>query len=91
MRFQIQVVIPPGDQKIHLDCEDPENKRISLGMKQLTADPWKDIESSYEVGKIIKAKKDNQYVCLFSTKGVSEIKKSVILALVLEYVVTTSD
>tara|TARA_A100001011_G_scaffold385798_1_gene460437 strand:- start:5647 stop:7347 length:1701 start_codon:yes stop_codon:yes gene_type:complete len=38
---------------------DPENKRISLGMKQLTADPWKDIESSYEVGKIIKAKISN--------------------------------
>ena len=38
---------------------DQESKRISLGMKQLTADPWTDIESEYEVGKKIKAKISN--------------------------------
>ena len=38
---------------------DQESKRISLGMKQLTSDPWGDIQSEYEVGKIIKAKISN--------------------------------
>ena len=38
---------------------DQESKRISLGMKQLTSDPWNDIQSEYEVGKKIKAKISN--------------------------------
>jgi len=32
---------------------DPANKKISLGIKQLTEDPWKNIEQEYPVGKII--------------------------------------
>lgn len=32
---------------------DPENKKISLGIKQLDSDPWEDISSEYPVGKIV--------------------------------------
>ncbi len=35
---------------------DKETKRISLGLKQLTEDPWKKVEELYEVGKKIKSK-----------------------------------
>ena len=34
---------------------DPENKRISLGMKQFSEDPWKDIDTKYPVGEKINA------------------------------------
>ena len=34
---------------------DPSNKRVSLGIKQLTEDPWKDIEKKYIIGNEIKA------------------------------------
>ncbi len=33
-----------------------ENKRISLGMKQITPNPWLEIASNYEAGQIIKGK-----------------------------------
>ncbi len=35
---------------------DGVNRRISLGLKQLTPDPWDDIQSKYEPGKVIKGK-----------------------------------
>ena len=35
---------------------DKENNRISLGLKQLTEDPWKNVESVYKVGSKIKSK-----------------------------------
>ncbi|MBF91329.1 MAG: 30S ribosomal protein S1 [Rickettsiales bacterium] len=35
---------------------DKETKRISLGLKQLTEDPWNNVESIYQVGKKIKSK-----------------------------------
>ncbi len=38
---------------------DESSKRISLGMKQLTTDPWGDIEENYIVGNKIKAKISN--------------------------------
>lgn len=38
---------------------DKETKRISLGIKQLTTDPWSDIEKDYKVGEKIKAKISN--------------------------------
>ena len=34
---------------------DPENKRVSLGMKQFSEDPWKDIDTKYPVGEKINA------------------------------------
>ena len=33
-----------------------ENNRISLGLKQLTDDPWKNVENLYKVGNKIKSK-----------------------------------
>jgi len=38
---------------------DQDSKRISLGIKQLTSDPWKDIEKEFKVGEKIKAKISN--------------------------------
>ncbi len=35
---------------------DKENNRISLGLKQLTEDPWKNVENLYKVGNKIKSK-----------------------------------
>jgi small subunit ribosomal protein S1 len=35
---------------------DKTNQRISLGVKQLTEDPWKNIETVYKVGEIVKGK-----------------------------------
>ena len=35
---------------------DTENNRISLGIKQLTDDPWHDVEEQYKVGNKIKSK-----------------------------------
>jgi len=35
---------------------DKENNRISLGLKQLTDDPWKNVEGLYKVGNKIKSK-----------------------------------
>ena len=35
---------------------DKENNRISLGLKQLTEDPWKNVENTYKVGSKIKSK-----------------------------------
>lgn len=32
---------------------DKENKKVSLGIKQLTQDPWETIEQEYPVGKIV--------------------------------------
>ena len=32
---------------------DQEKMRVSLGLKQLADDPWKDIESKYHVGQIV--------------------------------------
>ncbi|MFW5802748.1 MAG: 30S ribosomal protein S1, partial [Verrucomicrobiota bacterium] len=34
---------------------DPEQQRISLGMKQLTEDPWSNIESHVSVGDVVEA------------------------------------
>ena len=35
---------------------DTENNRISLGIKQLTDDPWHNVEEKYKVGNKIKSK-----------------------------------
>ncbi|MCY4524167.1 MAG: S1 RNA-binding domain-containing protein, partial [Halobacteriovoraceae bacterium] len=35
---------------------DVENKRISLGIKQLTANPWDKIAESYNIGQVVKGK-----------------------------------
>lgn len=35
---------------------DPANQRISLGLKQASADPWSTISSRYQIGQIVKGK-----------------------------------
>ena len=35
---------------------DKQNQRISLGMKQLEGDPWKEIEGKYKIGDLVKGK-----------------------------------
>ena len=35
---------------------DKENKRISLGLKQLQRDPWEDVTRKYPVGANVKGK-----------------------------------
>ncbi|HVN25653.1 MAG TPA: 30S ribosomal protein S1 [Syntrophorhabdales bacterium] len=38
---------------------DPEKKRISLGMKQLLPDPWKELAEKYKPGTIVQGKVKN--------------------------------
>ena len=35
---------------------DKENQRISIGIKQLSVDPWENIDSLYQVGQLVKGK-----------------------------------
>jgi small subunit ribosomal protein S1 len=35
---------------------DPDNKRISLGLKQASEDPWNTISSRYQIGDVVKGK-----------------------------------
>ncbi len=50
-------MVKKGDE---VDAEvvevDVENQRISLGMKQLSQDPWADIDRLYRMGDVIKGK-----------------------------------
>lgn len=50
-------VVKKGDaiDAIVLDV-DVENQRISLGMKQLTPDPWQEIDKMFRVGDLVKGK-----------------------------------
>ena len=50
-------VLKKGDeiQAIVLDV-DPSQQRISLGMKQLTTDPWDNISAIYKIGDVITGK-----------------------------------
>ncbi len=52
-----QEVVKKGDEvdAIVLDI-DPKSQRISLGMKQLMADPWSEIEQYYKIGDVVKGK-----------------------------------
>jgi small subunit ribosomal protein S1 len=50
-------VLKKGDEleAVVIDI-DKQNQRISLGMKQLEGDPWKEIEEKYKIGDLIKGK-----------------------------------
>lgn len=45
--------------KVQIIRFSPETQRISLGMKQLEADPWQTIEGKYKVGSKVKGKVTN--------------------------------
>ncbi len=50
-------MVKKGDEVDAIVVEvDVENQRISLGMKQLTQDPWADIDRLYRMGDVIKGK-----------------------------------
>ena len=50
-------MVKKGDEVDAIVVEvDVENQRISLGMKQLTQDPWQDIDRLYRLGDVIKGK-----------------------------------
>ena len=50
-------MVKKGDEVDAIVVEvDVENQRISLGMKQLTQDPWEDIDRLYHMGDVIKGK-----------------------------------
>ena len=50
-------MVKKGDEVDAIVVEvDVENQRISLGMKQLTQDPWQDIDRLYKLGDVIKGK-----------------------------------
>jgi len=50
-------MVKKGDEVDAIVVEvDVSNQRISLGMKQLTQDPWEDIDRLYRMGDVIKGK-----------------------------------
>ena len=50
-------MVKKGDEVDAIFIEvDIDNQRISLGMKQLTQDPWEDIDRLYKLGDVIKGK-----------------------------------
>ncbi|MCK4517154.1 30S ribosomal protein S1 [Candidatus Babeliales bacterium] len=53
-------IVHPGDQykkgdivEAQILAIDPENKKISLGIKQLSTDPWEKIADEYPVGQVL--------------------------------------
>jgi len=50
-------VLKKGDEieAVVIDI-DKQNQRISLGVKQLEGDPWKEIETKYKIGDLVKGK-----------------------------------
>src|SRR5213083_2988017 len=46
-------VFKKGDEVEVIDI-DKTNQRISLGIKQLTEDPWKNIDQKYKIGDLVK-------------------------------------
>jgi small subunit ribosomal protein S1 len=50
-------VVQPGDQvEVKVLGVDEEKGKISLGLKQLQADPWTSAEDTYEVGQVLKGR-----------------------------------
>lgn len=50
-------VVQPGDEiTVKILRVDDEAGKISLGLKQLQADPWSAAEDTYEVGQVLKGK-----------------------------------
>jgi small subunit ribosomal protein S1 len=46
-------VVKPGDEiTVKVLRVDEDKQKISLGLKQLTADPWSRVEGTYEIGQV---------------------------------------
>ncbi|MDR0678621.1 MAG: 30S ribosomal protein S1 [Holosporaceae bacterium] len=54
-----EVLTPGQEVKVKIIKFNKETKRISLGMKQLAADPWSDVNEEFQVGARIKGKVTN--------------------------------
>ena len=53
-------IINIGDKiKTKILILDKENKKLSLGHKQVTKDPWEDVEDKYQINTLIKTKITN--------------------------------
>jgi small subunit ribosomal protein S1 len=47
-------VVKPGDEvTVKILRVDEGQQKISLGLKQLTADPWSGVQANYEIGQVI--------------------------------------
>ena len=47
-------IVAPGDQiTVKVLRVDPDTQKISLGLKQLLADPWATVGSDYQVGQVV--------------------------------------
>jgi small subunit ribosomal protein S1 len=50
-------VVQPGQElKVKVLKYDPEKERVSLGLKQLSPDPWEHVPSTYHVGDRVKGR-----------------------------------
>ncbi|MBI9098297.1 MAG: 30S ribosomal protein S1 [Spirochaetaceae bacterium] len=57
----ISSVLNEGDEvEVAIVAVDPEARRISLGVKQLSEDPWNTLEKSYPRGSVIKGEITNK-------------------------------
>jgi small subunit ribosomal protein S1 len=46
-------VVTPGDEiTVKVLAVDEDKQKISLGLKQLTADPWSRVQDTYEIGQV---------------------------------------
>ena len=46
-------VVKPGDEiTVKVLRVDEDKQKISLGLKQLTADPWSSVQATYEIGQV---------------------------------------
>ena len=46
-------IVKPGDEiTVKVLSVDDDKQKISLGLKQLTADPWSKVQETYEVGQV---------------------------------------
>lgn len=54
-----EVLTPGQEVKVKVIKFNKETKRISLGMKQLTTDPWEGVDVEFEVGSHVKGKVTN--------------------------------
>jgi small subunit ribosomal protein S1 len=48
-----QVMTPGEEITVKVLAIDDAKRKISLGLKQLTADPWSSVETTYEVGQVL--------------------------------------
>ncbi len=59
VRHPSEIVAVGSEIEVMILKIDKENQRLSLGMKQLTPDPWDDIEDRFPVGSIVNGKITN--------------------------------